>query len=573
MAEHDREDNDLYSKIKSLIVARLLIGTTLLMGAAIPFEISEVYSASRFLFPLVTIILVLTILYSSLLNLIENLIFLAYLQLAGDIVLSSLIIIATGGIESPFTILLVLVIIIASYMVEKKGTYTITVLSIVAFGFIAINQYQEWTFWYSHWLRKTLRPTPSFAVYIILVNLIGFFLTAILANNLSDRIRKMNLLLKAKNIQFSYLWTLNRRIVNEMQSGLITLTKEGDILSVNPAARQMLKRFMDDKNQLTLDDLFPEYLGQSILRISEMEKGAKRQITYQFEYENETIWLMIDVVILQRKAHDPARLMLILTDISEHKKLEEIQRKAQRWSVVSEISASMAHEIRNPLTSISGSIEILKEQLQMTESQSKLMSIVIKESDRLNKMITDFLSLAKPGNFDFKLVDIVEILNEVVLLIEASEAYQNSIEIILDIVQGPLQAELDKDQFTQVLWNLFKNACEAMPDGGKLKITAMLCTEPDLTKGIMDYQPNPPFLRLTIEDTGIGMSQTQVERIFDPFVTFKKKGVGVGLAVVYRILEIHDANIRVLSVPGKGTKISIDLPQYREGRVKADGKR
>ncbi len=567
MVEHDREDIDLYSKIKSLIVARLLIGTTLLMGAAIPFEISEVYSASRFLFPLVTIILVMTILYSGLLNLIENLNILAYLQLVGDIILSGIVIMATGGIESPFTILFVLVIIIASYIIGKNGTLTIALMSVLSFGFIVVSQYKGWTFWWPYRMHTTLLPTPKFAIYIIVVNFIGFLLTAILANNLSDRIRKMNLLLKTKNVQFSYLWTLNRRIVNEMQSGLITLTKEGEILSVNPAAKQMLKRFTDDKKQMVLNDLFPEYLGQSILRISEMEKEAKKQITYQFEYENETIWLMIDVVLLQRKARDPARLMLMLTDISEHKKLEEIKRKAQRWSVVSEISASMAHEIRNPLASISGSIEILQEQLQMNPSQSKLMNIVIKESDRLNKMITDFLSLAKPGNLEFDLVNVHDVLNEVIILIETSDAFQNSIDIILENTDASLDAEIDKDQFTQVLWNLLKNACEAMPDGGKLNVSATLCAEPDLTRGIMDYQPNPPFLRLTVEDTGIGMSQDQIERIFDPFVTFKKKGVGVGLAIVYRILENHNANIRVRSVQGTGTKIDVDIPQYREKGV------
>jgi two-component system, NtrC family, sensor histidine kinase PilS len=574
MAAYDREDNDLYSKIKSLIVARLLIGTTLLMGAAIPLEVSEVYTASRLLFPLVTAILILTILYSGLLNLVENLRVLAYMQLIGDIALAGIVIMATGGIESPFSILFVLTIIIASYIVEKRGAFTIAILASLFFGFVVLSQYRGWSLWWPHKQQAVLLPPPKFAAYIILVNFIGFFLTAFLANNLSERIRKMNLMLKTKNVQFSYLWTLNRRIVNEIHSGLITLTKEGEILSVNPAARLMLKRTIDVNKQPVLDDLFPEYLGQSILRMSEIEHSAKRQITYQFEHDGETVWLLIDVVTLQRMARDPARLMLVLTDISEHKKLEDIKRKAQRWSTVSEISASMAHEIRNPLASISGSIEVLNGQLQLSPGQSKLMDIVVRESDRLNKLITDFLDLAKPRKPEFKLVNIDKVLSEVSMLIETSDTYQKPVEVVIDKNEKSIDIEIDKDQFMQVLWNLVKNALEAMQGGGTLKLSTKLCEEPDTSRGVMDHQPFPPFFRLIVEDTGIGMTPEQIDRIFDPFVTFKRKGVGIGLAIVYRIIENHNANIRVTSRPGKGTQISIDFPmrqpKKRESRMEGE---
>lgn len=555
-----RDDNDQYQVLKSLTIARLLIGTTLLLGTAIPLEVSGIFTVSRFLFPLVTMILVLTIVYSGLLNVVSNYKSLAYAQLIGDIIIASLIIMGTGGVESPFAILFVVTIIIASYLLERGGTFAIATLISAIFGFLVLCQYQSWTSWWPMKSDKILLPPPTFAIYIILVNLIGYYLSAFLATSLSQRIRKMNILLKNRNVQFSYLWNLNRRVVNEIHSGLITITKEGEVLSVNPAAKSVLRISHDLQDRIRLEDIFPKYLVESILRISETNDNLKRQINYEFEHGNESTWLTIDVIILQRMARDPARLMLILNDVTDFKKLEEVKRKAQRWSTVSEVSAGMAHEIRNPLASISGSIEVLRDQLDLNESQSRLMSIIIRESDRLNKLISDFLDLSRPRKPDFKLVSIHAVISEIMLLLKTCEAYKESIQIKLDIEEEQIEVELDKDQFTQIAWNLAKNALEAMPEGGTLTIKGVIRHDTDQSKRILENQPKPPFFRLTVSDTGIGMNQDIISRIFDPFVTYKRKGVGIGLAIVYRIVENHHATIRVISAPRKGTSFLIDFP-------------
>ena len=555
-----RDENDQYQVLKSLTIARLLIGTTLLLGTAIPLEVSGIFTVSRFLFPLVTTILVLTIIYSGLLNVVTNYKLLAYAQLIGDIVIAALIIMGTGGVESPFSILFVVTIIIASYLLERVGTFTIATFISVVFGFLVLCQYQTWTSWWPMKSAKVLLPPPTFAIYIIMVNLIGYYLSAFLATSLSQRIRKMNILLKNRNVQFSYLWNLNRRVVNEIHSGLITITREGEILSVNPAAKSLLRMPQDMQDRSRLEDVFPNYLVESILRISEMDDNVKRQINYEFEHGNEFTWLTIDVIVLQRMARDPARLMLIMNDVTDFKKLEEVKRKAQRWSTVSEVSAGMAHEIRNPLASISGSIEVLRDQLQLNESQFRLMSIIIRESDRLNKLISDFLDLSRPRKPDFKLVNINSVISEIALLLKTCEAYKESIQIQIEIIDENIEVELDKDQFTQIAWNLAKNALEAMPEGGTLTIKGEIRQIPDPSKRILEDQPRPPFFRLTVSDTGLGMNQDIIARIFDPFVTYKRKGVGIGLAIVYRIVENHHATIRVTSTPRKGSSFLIDFP-------------
>ncbi|MCD4653979.1 hypothetical protein K8T06_08585, partial [bacterium] len=208
----NREDSDLYRKLKSLIIARLLIGSTLLLGTALPLEVGGFFSISRFLFPLVTAILLLTIIYSGMLNVVSNLKILAYIQLIGDILLETVIIMATGGIESPFSILYVVTIIIASYLIPRRGSFTIATFISVIFGGLVFCQYHAWTDWWPVATNWVLLPPPTFAAYIIFVNFFGYFMTAILANNLSERIRQMNQMLINKNVQYSYLWTLNRRI-------------------------------------------------------------------------------------------------------------------------------------------------------------------------------------------------------------------------------------------------------------------------------------------------------------------------------------------------------------------------
>jgi len=555
-----REDTELFKRIKSLVIARLLVGTTLLLGTAIPLEVSGFYSVSRFLFPLVTAILLLTIIYSGMLNVIANLKILAYVQLVGDILLETVVIMATGGIESPFSILYVITIIVASYVIPRRGSFITAIFIGFAFGGLVFCQYHGWTEWWPVPTTWVLLPAPTFAAYIIFINYVGYFLTAILANNLSERLRRMNQMLINKNVQYSYLWTLNRRIVNEIPSGVVTTTKDGGFLSVNPAAKRLLNLSSKEEFQLRLEDAFPDYLVQSILRLAGHEQLIRREIQFQIEHDDEILWLLIEVISLERKSRDPARLMLIMKDVTDQKKFEEVKRKSQRWSTVAEVSAGMAHEIRNPLASISGSIEVLRDQLDLTDSQRRLMNIVLRESDRLNKLISDFLDLARPRTPEFHPVCISSLLFEIMDLLKSNEGYKTSIDFQCDVKPENLEVDIDRDQVSQMIWNLAKNAIEAMPDGGLLLIKGFVCNEPESTQKILENQLSQPFFRLIVTDTGIGMDQDIISRIFDPFTTFKRRGVGIGLAIVYRIVENHKGNISVESKPRKGTSFQVDLP-------------
>jgi hypothetical protein len=201
--------HELFKKIRSLIIARLIISTTLLIGAALPLELSELYQSSRLLFRFITYILVLSLIYAFLLNRIKNLIMFAYIQLLGDIVLETLVIMATGGIESPFSILFVLTIIVGCNLIPQHGAIVSTLFASVFYMSVVVSQYLGSTSWWptrNNWL---LLPPPSFAFYIIIVNFAGFIITAFLANHLNERIRKINALLTDKSYQYHELLILN----------------------------------------------------------------------------------------------------------------------------------------------------------------------------------------------------------------------------------------------------------------------------------------------------------------------------------------------------------------------------
>ncbi len=555
-------DTELFSKLKSFIIARLIIGTTLLLGTAIPLEVSGIYSTSRFLFPLITGILIFTIIYSGLLNVLKNLKILAYIQLFGDIFIEMVVITATGGIESPFSILFVLTIIVSSYLLPRRGVFVTAFAISIVFGGLVLCQYKGWTSWWPIESPAILLPQPSFAIYIIFVNLAGFYIIAFLANSLSDRIRRMNILLTNKNVQYSYLWTLNRRIVNEIPTGLITASQEGHIISINPSAEKMLAYTPSDKGQSHLDQLFPGYLVQSILTIAKSDQSEKKEIHYQQEIDSETRWFHLEIILLTRKTQDPARLMIMINDVTDQKKLEEARRKADRWSTVAEVSAGMAHEIRNPLASISGSIEVLRDQLMLSDNESRLMNIIIKESDRLNRLISDFLDLSRPRPPEFSLINLHNLMNEMIVLIRSSNVLSTNIHFQLISQDENLVAEIDQNQFMQLAWNLAKNAIEAMPEGGTIMIQIERWDnfENEIPRSENKNYPCPPYAKLTFQDTGIGMDSEMLVRIFDPFTTFKKKGVGIGLAIVYRIIENHHGCIHVQSKPSEGAKFEIRVP-------------
>jgi two-component system sensor histidine kinase PilS (NtrC family) len=264
--------------------------------------------------------------------------------------------------------------------------------------------------------------------------------------------------------------------------------------------------------------------------------------------------------------------VVIFQDVTEVVKMESELRRSERLAAIGELSASIAHEVRNPLAAISGSVQILRRRTGESEDEGengRLMEIVIRETDRLNRLITDFLQYARPGPLRPETVTIGEAVEDVVMMFDSVRP--TGVEVAVELEDG-LQIDADPAQLRQLLWNLVLNASEAMPEGGTLRIrTAMLPRETSQggaeirRNGELDAKP-AGWAEIVVADRGAGIPAEVRERIFDPFYTTKSNGSGLGLAAVHRIVEDHGGIVRLESEVGEGTTVRLKLPRARVGR-------
>jgi len=252
---------------------------------------------------------------------------------------------------------------------------------------------------------------------------------------------------------------------------------------------------------------------------------------------------------------------LIFQDITKFKEMEEEMKRVDKMAAVGVLAAGMAHEIRNPLASLSGSIQMLKSELSLDDHQRHLMEITLRESERLNALITDFLLFAQPPQTHRVLYPIKRILEETIDLLSHSACFHDGIHIRRPGDQEEVHASVDPDQMKQVFWNLFINAAQSMSNGGEIRV--------QLVKGngcggtALPLSPQlggKEWAKISIIDSGIGIAQEEKEKIFEPFFTTKENGTGLGLSIVHKIIENHNGLIRVESELGRGSSFIIYLP-------------
>jgi two-component system sensor histidine kinase PilS (NtrC family) len=229
------------------------------------------------------------------------------------------------------------------------------------------------------------------------------------------------------------------------------------------------------------------------------------------------------------------------------KKLERDARIQQRLAAVGEMAAGIAHEIRNPLASMSGSIQILRQELPLSSEQEQLMDIVLRESERLNTTIRSFLAYARPQRFAIERIDVRRALNDTALLLRNSAELSEGHAIEVDVPASEVGYEADEGQIRQIIWNLATNGLRAMPEGGCLRLMASV-------------EPTSNGIVITVQDEGIGIAPEDLDGLFQPFHGSFTRGSGLGLAIVHRIVTDYRGEIQVSSQPGAGTTVSVRLP-------------
>ncbi len=382
----------------------------------------------------------------------------------------------------------------------------------------------------------------------VATNILAYFTVAYLTGYLAEKTVRAEKELEAKEIDFERLEVLNRHIIENITSGIMTLDESLRITSFNKAAEAVTGYTLKDVYYRSVHDIFPDMIETGP---SAPQPGMRLEKKFMKRDGKE---IFLGFMISQGQGGD-ASSIVIFQDLTQVKVLEEQLRRDEKLKALGELSIGIAHEIRNPLASISGSIQVLKSDLKLNGEDSRLMEIVLSETERLNTLITDYLLFAKPAQVKSERLDLGVIIGETVKVFGNSPEAAK-LNIRCDVMNG-IFVQGDARQLGQVFWNLFLNAAHAVPAGGDLAISSRVIFGDNSKRGTGD-----PGLavEIRIADTGEGIKPEHLARIFDPFFSTKDAGTGLGLSIVHRIIESHGGSIDVRSSLGKGSVFRIILP-------------
>ena len=536
---------------------------TLLLGASVFVQVKETRTAfgdiQTYHYLLIAAIYCITVIYVLLLKRLNNLIRFAYLQLLVDTVLVTAIIYATGGIESIFSFLYILTIINGSIILYRKGGMIAASSSSILYGLLIDLDYYRVIEPLGSRLTYPTDYQTSYIFYMILVNIAAFYLVAFLSSYPSEQARKSRVELIAKQDDIIKLEALNEWIIQSMTSGLITLDDEGRILLFNPAAERLFGIPSGACIGQRLLEALPFLNGHVRLGDEEMNPHSGKHPSFMdlpyLRPSGEKVFLRCSISPLSSPDGSRGGRILFFQDMTEMRQIEEEMKRVEGLALIGELAAGIAHEIRNPMASISGSIQMLKESLEMDDVKTKLMDIMLREINRLNTLVSDFLLFARPKPSVVQRVDLNQLILDSLELFKNSAKWTEKIRVETQF-HGPMNIESDPEQIKQVLWNLFLNAVEAMKGGGVLSVRTEFVNSPESHGGTRK------MAQITFRDTGEGFSSKALQFLFTPFFTTKEGGSGLGLAIVKRIVEGLKGRVSGKNHPDGGAEITVLLEPF-----------
>ena len=524
---------------------------TLLLGSAILTQIKSpgALPIDPFFF-LIGLTYALTAVYSMLLRQTEQHRWIVDVQLACDAFVISALIHLTGGIASLFSPLYILPIIAAATVQSQRAALRVGGLSSFLYGLIVYWQYVG-TAPLLVVLGADALPPPRVALYTVGLNVFGFISVAALSGYLSEGLRRVGEELKEASNQIADLQAFSDYAINSLTSGLTTTDVTGTVLTLNRAGENIIG--------ITSKSAAGRQV-QEMLQLPEPCRGifgplesrpALPRVEYVFtRADGRQIELGISTAILVTPRGESG-FVITFQDVTEARRQEREARMQQRLAAVGEMAAGIAHEIRNPLASMSGSIQILRQELPLTDEQAQLMDIVLRESERLNETIKSFLAYARPQRNAAARVDIRSVVSETATLLQNSPERQVHHAIVVDVPREPVCCLADESQIRQIVWNLATNGLRAMPDGGELRLQVESSVDATGTAG---------QAKIAVRDSGVGIPAGELESILQPFRGGFSKGTGLGLSIVHRIVSDYGGELEVTSQEREGTTVTVTLP-------------
>ncbi|MFY9905719.1 MAG: ATP-binding protein [Terriglobales bacterium] len=466
----------------------------------------------------------------------------AILQVLADLAMVTLVVHATGGIDSSLNFLYPLVIVVACMLLPRVWGYLSAALAFILFGTLLELDYYLVVPSYS-----TSHPKLKALQVVIFVNLFAYFAIAYLAGLLMSKLRQVDVQLKDASGALRNLQALHENIVQSMSGGVITTSLDGRITLVNRAAQQLLEISEAELRGRSVADLFQDPLPRF--------GGARADAEVRYVALNgfrKTFRVLVSA--LNVSARGDLGFVYSFDDLTEIRRLEREVRMQDRLAAVGRLAAAIAHEIRNPLTSIAGSVSMLSDAPSLSSEERHLLQIVIRESDRLNNIITDFLAYSRGKQYTFARVNLIPLLEDTLTLLEHRLTAENSgIRLQRNFPKSEAWVLADGDKLKQVFWNFCENAVRAM----KSKTNAQTTGKGGILNIVLAERG--PDWEMSFSDTGPGINPQQTEKIFEPFQSNFEGGTGLGLAIVYQIVQAHEGKVWARSEVGKGTSFVVRL--------------
>lgn len=538
-----------------LIIPRIII-VTFFLGITIFIDIKR----QTFAIPQITInffyfIAAATYLFSAIYILLfkfgKNIKKNIYLQIAGDIVIVTSLIFMFGNTQVDYSLFYTLIIIYSVIFLGRRGG--VVVASISSFFYALLLYFEFYKLMpFVIFIKSDYELGAANAFTNVMVRIISFYVLAFLVSFIVEREKKAISLLEEKESAFNQLDLLFRSIIESVDTGVMTLNLAGRIKTFNRAAEDITGYKISAIENKMFDDVFPEFVP--LFAKKKMPDSSINRMAVKIKAEKgNDVHLGCSISPLKDRNEKQIGNIIIFQDLTEIKEMEESLEKSRKLALIGEMAAGLAHEMRNPLAAITGSIELLKQGLELEGTNKRLMGIILRGKDQLESFVRDFLSLARPVPVTRELVDLNEMVEEVLEQIKVNKDWTDQIKIT-KVFSKTAGAFANKEQVRQIINNLVLNAVQSMEEGGVLSIETKNTELDDRKK----------YVEIKVSDTGCGIKENDLNKIFETFFTNKEKGIGLGLPIVSHIVEGYNGKIKIESVVDKGTICYVWLPLEKE---------
>lgn len=563
--EMSRSETPL-SRIPWLLLSRLSIFTLLLIIVVLFFRVPDALVVPFVAYSCATLAVLLVVAFDA--RQTHRLLFngALILQLVMEITVEMGLMQHAGGLSSPFAILFILTILSASLIYQLMGGALAAFLSSLAYICVL---------WMEEGLELSLGSLILISdayFYKAFLHICSFFMVALISGYLAQKLKVKGEEAWSASLELDKVKADTDEILTHLKSGVVTIDAWGRIVYFNQAAEEILGYSEEDVKGKDCREVFKSrmpQLAEKLMQGIKFKQEGSRGLLYVEDRDKRRTPLGISTSILGDGEAGMRGVVAIFQDISDALKLEERMRVADRLAAVGELSAGIAHEIRNPLASISGSVEVLRDGLSVTEENAKLLELIVKETGRLNRILTDFLNYARIGPSLLTRVELIHIIDDVIEISKQHPAFQDTITIRKYFSSSTQYVLGEENQIKQIFLNLLVNAMEAMEGRwGEILITDKSLGRSD-SMAIKVSQPDQSeWVPIVITDEGKGMTEEQKQKVFSPFFSTKKNGTGLGLAIVHRLVNNLGGKMEFRSQKGRGSVFMVYLQKYVKGKAK-----